>query len=512
MNSQVSFFKQMKRWKKTKSKSSSVPFPLILIILLAAILRFYKLSELFHWTLDEEYWSYVPFNIATGYHLPLIGGHISGTGLYSGPLFVWLMSLPVWLTGGSPLGIATVVSLMGVVTLIAMYWVGKLLFDTRTGLIAALIWASSMLAIIYDRKYWNASPIPLLALLAILCLWKISCGKIRWSYPLAVVLALAVHAHATGFVLFLSTALGWAVFGLPVKSRVTLGAVGVFVLLQTPLLLFELRHDFLNSRALVGVISQSGTQASISQAVSEIAGLVSRTAGRLIYLPQGADLVKELTLCSAYASSRFIPPLLVQAVALLPLAYLLRKSKETPSKLLLLVLVVNVGAMLLYRLTAAEENWYPGQLSEYFLFPSLPVFVLAAAAVLTALMKRPRVPITLTGGVLGIFVISNVSSLLTARHSDGYLRKAQLVDMIAEKVGGERFSLEMISDDPCLQYGYRYLFTLEGKEPVRSYLDPMMLWLYERRLPKGEPTLVVTIERRGQETYYRMEQTDVASD
>ena len=64
-------------------RSRQVFFLTALILIMGTVARFHHLSELFHWTLDEEYWAYIPHNIATLYHFPLIGGPISGTGLYT---------------------------------------------------------------------------------------------------------------------------------------------------------------------------------------------------------------------------------------------------------------------------------------------------------------------------------------------------------------------------------------------------------------------------------------------
>jgi hypothetical protein len=44
-------------------------------------------------------------------------------------------------------------------------------------------------------------------------------------------------------------------------------------------------------------------------------------------------------------------------------------------------------------------------------------------------------------------------------------------------VGGKDFSLDSLST--CWKWnGYRYLFTVFGKEPVKSYVDPNFAYLY----------------------------------
>jgi len=479
----------MKKPKKTAPKQTAAyTYLIVAILLLAVFLRFIRLSELFHWTMDEEYWSYIPFNIATGYHLPLIGGHISGTGLYSGPLFVWLMAIPFFLTRGNPLGIAAVVSGLGVVTTFVIYLVGKVFYGKKAGILAAFFSASSCLMILYDRKYWNASPIPLLSLATIFCLYKISQRHFNWAYLLAIVLAIAFHAHMTSGVLLVLVVGSWLLFKLPIAKREIFIAIAIFIMLQTPLVVFELRHGFTNIKALQKLLSQSSSDVSLTQASLEIEKLTLNTLGRLVYLPPRRDIANELTLCSEYQKTRAIPPVWAIGIALTGILFLFSKWKEPQSKLLGTAILANIVSLLWYRLRAPVGSWYPGQLSEYFLLPSFPVLFLALGRFCqTVLEKLGRYAWI---GLAGVFMIIlfNINALLTAYHSDGFAQKQIAVNQAIALVGNQPFSLNIKSDDPCRLYGYRYLFSYLGKEPVQSYLDPQFGWLYQRRLPKARPT------------------------
>ena len=413
--------------KKTHKERTGSVLPLIVILLLAVFLRFSKLTELFHWTMDEEFWSYLPFNVATGYHLPLIGGHISGTGLYSGPLFVWLMAIPFFVAGGNPVGIAAIVSAMGVATTLATFVVGKTLFDRRTGLFAALFSAGSFLMVLYDRKYWNASPIPLLSLVTIYCLFKISQRSYKWAYLLAIALAIAFHAHMTSGVLLLLVVVSWLSFRLPVAKRDIVGAIILFTVFQAPLVLFELRHGFTNAKALQRMLIQAPSSIGFLQASSEVGKLTLTTLGRLVYMPPNRDIAYELTLCPAYAGTRSSPPLLAEGIALSGILFLLTKRKETSYRLLLATLLLNVLSLAWYRMRAPESSWYPGQLSEYYFLPGFPAVFLAIGALTQTILKKSGRSGWIVLGAVMVVVALNVRAFLTARHSDGFSRKREAV-------------------------------------------------------------------------------------
>lgn len=481
-----------KRNQKKKNKSW-IKKPIFWILLLAIFLRFYKLSELFHWSLDEEFWSYIPFNIASGYHFPLIGGHISGTGLYSGPLFVWIMAIPFLITRGDPIGIATVVSSLGVLTTAVLFWAGAKLFDKTTGLIAALLSASSFLMVIYDRKYWNASPIPFLSIMAIICLYNLAKGKLKWAYVLALVLAIAFHAHMTSAALILFVFISWIVLKLPVRKKPILSAIALFFSLQLPLLLFELRHQFTNSKALINVLSQSNKITTPSTGLRDIINLALTSAARLITAPSSLDIANELTLCPQYASSRFQPSVWAAALVVISIAFLIRKRKLLGNKLILILIGVNFLGIVWYRIRAETGNWYPGQLSEYFFFPSFPAIFLSLASLTRSAIKKLARRAWIMKLALATLVLTNVVALFTARHSDGFAKKRLVVQEILKKVADEPIALSVESDDPCRLYGYRYLFSFFRIEPAQSYLDPQFNWLYENRLPKTAPSKQVVI-------------------
>ncbi|MCH7951337.1 glycosyltransferase family 39 protein [Patescibacteria group bacterium] len=497
--------KKPKKIRKKRSKSWASK-PIFWILLLAIFLRFYKLGELFHWTLDEEFWSYIPFNIATGYHIPLIGGPISGTGLYLGPLFVWLMAIPFFLTQGNPIGIAAFVSSLGVLTVAVMFWVGKTLFDRTTGLVAALLSASSFLWVIYDRKYWNASPIPLLSLITIFCMYRIAKGKMKWSYVLAFVLALAFHAHMSSGALLLFVFLGWIVLKLPVRKKEVLSAIALFLALQLPLVLFEFRHQFINTKALMGLFAQKGESTPIGTALGDIARLAVNTAGRLFYAPVNLDIANELTLCTQYAEARFQPPFWTAVLAIAVLVFMMRRRSKLGHKLILLLMGVNFLGLVWHRMRAGVGNWYPGQLSEYFFFPSFPAVFLGLASFTTLLMRRIKRQAWLVKLGLALLIGLNVAAIITAKHSDGFAKKREIVRQVVQKVGNEPFLLTVENDDPCRLYGFRYLFSVYSKEPSQSYLDPQFGWLYERRLPKRQPTKAVVISSQSGIVGFRIEE------
>lgn len=488
--------------KKQKKKNNRERLLLLLILLLAVFLRFSHISELFNWSLDEEYWAYLPYNLATGYHFSLIGGHISGTGLYSGPLFVWLMALPFFIFQGNPAGIAIFVSALGVIAVYLTYYLGKVLFNNRVGLLAAFLQAVSALMVIYDRKYWNASPIPFLSLLTLLCLARLREGKNHWALALAFCLTLAVHAHMTGIVLLIFALISWIFFKLPVKKKQILASGLLFILLQLPLAAFELRHNFLNTRALISFFNQNPSAISLTSSVREVFILITNTFTRLFYLPGHLDLANELTLCNQYAPNKFIPSLILSLpVAAIIFAGLCTKTKHPGMKLLKLLLIVNFSGLIFYRLLAGEGSWYAGQLAEYYLFPSYPALFILAGVFWEKLFTI-RSGVKLIPALLLIFLLLNINSVLTLYHSSGYAQKLNTVKATIVDLQNKPFTLEVKGDDLCRIYGYRYLYSYLQNEPVSSYLDSLFSWLYQKRLPQIAPQNKVEINYLDGNTSY----------
>ncbi len=68
------------------------------------------------------------------------------------PLYYWLAKPWSALFGYSPEGIRSFSFLFGILTVISIYWIGKRMFNTRTGLLAAAITAISPFAIEYSQE------------------------------------------------------------------------------------------------------------------------------------------------------------------------------------------------------------------------------------------------------------------------------------------------------------------------------------------------------------------------
>jgi hypothetical protein len=157
------------------------------ILILSVSLSSFKIRELMPFIGDQA-WFYLSARdaISTG-QIPLVGIASSHPWLHQGPLWTYLLIPFLWIFNFDPVSGAYLTITLGVLSVMAIYVVGSMLFSKRAGLIASLLYATSPLAVYYMRFPYHTSPMPLFVIILIFPLYKII--KEELSYvPLAIFL------------------------------------------------------------------------------------------------------------------------------------------------------------------------------------------------------------------------------------------------------------------------------------------------------------------------------------
>lgn len=461
-------------------KKPSVFLSLAIIFFIASFFRFYKFAELFHYSLDEELWSYLIQRIIVFKDLPAVGGEISSTKIFTGPLFVYFHVPLFILSGLHPLIGGYFWGLIGIVTSIGLYFFGKKYFSHATGMLAAFFYAASFVMALYDRRFWNVSPIPLTSLL---CAWflLLALEKKRYYFiGLSLILSFALQSHFSAVSILLAVLV---VFSKKAKSFLVrpsffkkegLAAMALFFLLNLgPLILFDLRHNFWHVKAVLNLphyLTQPkppGSNATF-QGVSQN---LSRSLGGLIYLGNNIDVAEEMSHCQALIDIRPKPPVWAQMFAVLILIAMLISSLKNHGKplfrFILVLIIVNLLGLLIYR----------ERVFTYHFAPLMPFFFLYFGQFGAYLIRKIRlVGITL----IMAFFIFNLLSLLTAESKMGFANKEKTVQAIVNETGGQPIGVNFIP--ACEIWGFRYLFTVQQKPLSFSWADYVLGWLYPEEL------------------------------
>jgi len=151
---------------------------LILIILLATWLRFYRLPELMTFIGDQGKDYLTARDMVLTNQPALVGIASSVPWLHQGPFFIWMLALVFKLTGFNPIHPAILTAVLGVLTVYLVY-------KFSHSRLAALIIAASPLAVVHSRLAYHISPIPLFSILYLLALQSQS---VFWSFLLAGIL------------------------------------------------------------------------------------------------------------------------------------------------------------------------------------------------------------------------------------------------------------------------------------------------------------------------------------
>lgn len=445
-------------------------WPIILLISLTTILRLYKLEELFYFTYDESIPAFVARRLILWHHVPLIGG-ATPFGFHLGPYFYWFYTAILFFGGLNPLAWGIAASLISGVTTFLIYIVGKSLGGKKIALTAAVLWTFSYLANIYDRHLWALFWGPITSLLVLYLLDKIIHGYRRLIYLLAATIALSIHADPSNLIFLGLTILVLIIKKVSIKKNLLIIALFIFASV-IPLLVFDLRHNFANTRPILDFIKTGkNTPGFNSEYFSHNILLLSRSFSRLIYKFGDNEVAKQYSYCKVFVEEKFsaIPPILVLASTTSILFFIywsFAKNKKTPLRLISILVIFYFVGISLY------GSVLKGDIFEHYITGLFPAFFLIMAFLLSHFPRK----VWIFG--LGVFVAVNLYKLSQSQNSMGLSVKRQAIEFTMREVGDKPFSLESLST--CWKYnGYRYLFAVFGREPQKSYVDPNFSYLYE---------------------------------
>jgi 4-amino-4-deoxy-L-arabinose transferase-like glycosyltransferase len=440
-------------WVKGNKKEAII---LGLIILVASFCRLYRIDQYMIFLGDEGRDAIIVRRIFTELHPPLIGPGTSVGNLYLGPLYYYMMAPALLIANFSPVGPAVQIAILGVITVGFVWWVGRKWFNSTVGLVAAGLFAISPTVIMYSRSSWNPNIMPFFALLSIYSIWKVwREEKFNWLIVLGLSFACVLQSHYLGLLLLPTIFIFWLITFFKVrktsmlKTFVNKSLIGlmVFIILMSPLFIFDLRHNWLNARSMYAFLVTSSTNVSLNP-WSAIPKLPS---------------VLNLFSSSVVAAKDTIGALIASVTLIVAIVWVFianyRKNKTFKVKgeywLIFSWLGFGILGLALYRQSIFDH---------YFGF-IFPVPFILIGVLISALLSHGKILKWLGVILLGYLTIINLinNPLLKSPHRllQGAIDASKVIE---QESGGKPFNLAVIADDNY-EAGYEY-FLLKDNYPV----------------------------------------------
>ncbi len=214
--------------------------------------------------------------IATG-RLPTFGPVSSLGNFHHGALSRDVILPAAWLGNGDPTWVVGENVLLGLLVVLAVWWMARSIAGTPAGLAAALLAAVSASLIGYSTFIWNPTPVEPGAALAYLGAWQaIRTQKAQWWILAAIGSAVAAQSHVAAVVILLPMAAVYALDlrrGPPVRRRsiVRWGLVSAVLFVATflPMIVSEVGHDFSDTRGILAYFT-SPTSTAVHDPVTRV--------------------------------------------------------------------------------------------------------------------------------------------------------------------------------------------------------------------------------------------------
>lgn len=460
--------------------------PLIILALILAVGAWLRLKDIgLYLTFlgDEGRDVLVVKRMIVDHKWTLLGPTASVGGFFMGPAYYYFMLPFLWLWRLDPVGPAVGVALVGIATIALVWYVGRRMFDTWTGLAAASLYALSPIVIAYSRSSWNPNIVPFFSTWLVYMLWLIVTeGRWKLLFWVGFILGIGIQLHYAFLFLFGLVGVWFVLFGKPYNRfrEYGLGILG-FLTGFAPFLGFEVRHGFSNSRAIVEfVFAGKETGFAGTRFITNVTDVFFRLFARLVLRLPDARMLEQIpvALRNFWSDTGWLVALsaTIAAIAMavrpsrLYAAFGVRADvgQKKNLRVAVLMLLLWLGVVL------AFFGLYRKSIYEYYfgVFFALP-FLLSALGL--RLLGSTRWGRWIAGVLLVVLLVLNWEGRPFKYQPNNQLGQAQLIarEVIAH-TNGKPYNFALIAGGNS-DHAYRYFFEIWGKPPVtieNAVVDP----------------------------------------
>jgi len=421
------------------------PYYLLLVVFfLALILRFVYFPENVYFASDQARDAYFSYEVIRGDFRVVGPGATFGRYLHHGVLYYYIMGPVYYLFRGNPYVPALIINLLSAVGVFVVFMVGKNIFNTKTALIAAFLYAVSF----EQSQYALFFSHPGLALIFVLLYYLGLTELIFKGNSKGIILS----AFCAGVATQLHVSLSVLIFMIPVfvlvfrskiiqlKKKDIFLALMVLIVSLSSFLVAEVKFGHLKS--FIASLSEPGSS-SFGLFINNFMFAVNR------YVTD--NLI-------SFSSRPAFNILLVIAVYLL----LIKRVKER-----------TVGIFLLMWFLVACVAYLVGSSTTYYYGIGGSVSLLLAVSMVISLIWEKKVIVALI--LLVVIMGSNVSKIITINEKGpigsimappGLLLSDELraIDYIYTQAGEEEFSIHAITIPYNVKTTWDYLFNWYGMQ------------------------------------------------
>lgn len=477
---------------------------LSLIIIVGAFLRLPGvITNSFAFTYDVGRDMLALWNIVYLHKIPLIGQTTGLQGIFHGPWWYYMLTPFFIIFQGDPQGIAFMMVLIGILTIVMGFIFGKSIGGLFLGVLFASLISVSPIMISLSAQIWNPNVIPLFVVLILLVLHKIYSqskkSKLRYYFILGLLLAFSIDLEIVfGLLLFFGVILSVVIIAwkkLSFKSILSF-ILGLFMLF-IPRILFEFRHQFLMTKSFVGFFSGGNSMDS-----SSFSTRILSNRFNIFFNQFNSTLALE---------NKLLGIILILFI-LITLVLLYKKSEiiiQNFIKTSLIIILTFLSGTVFFR-HAIWPHFLVGLPIFYILMFSLCLYLLYKK------LSNYLIPVLI---VLIIFfinlnpfaVIESLRKPMWEGNAAVYRNQLAVIDYVYKNADGKKFKYVVYT--PAIHdYSYRYLFVWYGPKKYHysssadenlSYfiLEPdfehpfrLLNWLEER---KGDGRIIKSEEVRG---------------
>jgi hypothetical protein len=424
-------------------------WPLVILLVAAAVMRLYRLPEMASFDFDQEYAANFAWSVLKEYPIQLIGQGLSVQGLFMGPLYFYFLTPFFAFFNLHPVGGAVGSVFIGLITIVAYYYYANKLFGKPAGLIAAFF-----RTIFISKIGGDWLMIPSGCELAILATWyyfyQYWLKNTRYLPVLGFIFGLYTSFHPILFPFYLVFLVLVAIKRVIPNFKTILLSIMTFIIPVFPLILFEYFHNFLEVKRLFSLFVGRGEGPARS---------IAKVIDYFFVIVNGAQFDLGLKIKPGF--------LLFGVVFLLMIIFTIKKIHIWKNSFHLVMTSLTIGVFILY------YYFLPVHVPEYYFLAPVTLITFYLAGILGFVIRKPKIKFLM---IVFLFFIAFInirqlqykwsdSSVITLAHKDKIVK-----EIISRKPINGKYFVSYISL-PGWNFGFNYLFKYYRSQPFDRVVD-----------------------------------------